>query len=366
MADWQFVAATAKGLPLAELTAARDRKVTWRRRGPAEAAWSIDGRHEQAAAVEELISDLLVYRDGRLLFRGRVGATDDSLDADSHEVSMVANDYRALLGRRLLFQPILFSVVDVGDIGWYLVGATQSLPGGYVGITRGLGANLGVTSAYNFEAGKYVGEALDDLAEVVDFDWEVDAALKFNLWQPARGFVRDFVAEYGSTVTTVNRAVDPGQYANVVRATGDQTKNEATPPVPWTTPHVSTMADLADRPEGRFDMQHGDPDVKVQSALVDRADRLLDRSAYVMPTYTCTLRPGVWDPDVLWLGDVCRIVIRSGRLDVNTVERIDQVDVTISDDGAETVALTFGTSRRLRLVDYLRSYSPRIDRLERR
>lgn len=370
MNPWKFILATVTGATICELDGARSRKVTWRRDGPADASWSMDGRATilsdipVAADVEELLTDLLVYRGKRLMFRGRVGASSDEIDEDSHTVSFAANDYREMLYRRQVsvIPPAVsktYSSVDQSGIAWDLVYDTTQLTGGNVmGITRGSGQTTGVIRNRTYESGKNLGEALTELGQVINgFEWEIDPQLKFNVFYPQRGEVKDFVAEYGSTVRRVSRGVDPSEYANVVRGIGDPAT---------TTPIIRVAADLATRIEGRFETQLADQDIKAQGTLTERADQVLERSDTIVPSYTCTLAPGVWDPETLWIGDTSKLVIRSGRLDVVTTERIEEISVAISDEGTEEVAVTYGRARRDSLARRLRSLGARLNNIERR
>jgi hypothetical protein len=62
--------------------------------------------------------------------------------------------------------------------------------------------------------------------------------------------------------------------------------------------------------------------------------------------YTVRLKRGGWQgPDHIWLGDTVRLIIPSGRLDVDTTARVHEVAIDIDEDGGETVTLTLGGKR---------------------
>jgi hypothetical protein len=354
---WAFVLATAAGEPVAEFLNAQGRSVTWRRDDPAEASLSVLGDDPVAAQINELLSDLLVYRDHRLVFRGRIGATSDTLDGTTHTVQLSAVDYRGLLDRRIVHSAVTYTGVDQSQIAWNLINTSQGLSGGDVGITRGPTWNHGVTRTRNYEAGKSIGEAIQQLGNVIDgFEWEIDPELRFRTWQPQRGAARDFVAEYGNTVDSVSRGVDPSEYANVVRFAGD----------PDTTTAVTEVAaDIATRPEGRFEVALGDTELKVQQTIQNRADRQLAVRGVIRPSYSLGLRPGKWQgPDQLWIGDTLRVVVRSGRLDVNTVDRVEEITVSVGD--VEQVDVTIGEGRRRRQARNRRNVLARLANIERR
>ena len=62
----------------------------------------------------------------------------------------------------------------------------------------------------------------------------------------------------------------------------------------------------------------------------------------LVPAYTLTLSAGRWAPADAWLGDTVRLIVKSGRLDVDTEARITAASITIDDNGRETVAPTAG------------------------
>ncbi|HEX8344735.1 MAG TPA: hypothetical protein VF657_08325, partial [Actinoplanes sp.] len=354
--QWQWVLATAAGENIADLIGARSKRVTWRLDSGAEASWSMDGRHPSTLDAEELLTDLKVYRDGVLMFRGRVGGSEDSLDGNSHTVSMSAADYRTLLHRRFLQAETTYTGIDQEQIGWNLISYTEGLTGIDLGITRNLNDH-GVNRTRVYPAGQNIGEALENLGRLIDgFNWEITPELVYRTWYPTRGTYRDFPAEYGNTVSSLRRSVDPTSFANVIRASGADTL----------TPIIAVSDNLAVRPEGRFEIQYGDPDIKEQATLQARAEAELQRAEIILPSYSCTLLPHRWSPADAWLGDTTQIVVQSGRLDVATSERIEEISVSVADDGAETVELTYGRRRRDTQTRWLRQYGARLTNLERR
>jgi len=356
MTAWKFVVATAAGAPLGELQAAKSKRITWRRDAPADASWSMFGTDPGVADVQELLSDLLVYRDTDLVFRGRVGATTDDLDGTEHSLQVAAVDYRGLLDRRTVHGTLTFTADSKSSIGWDLIAHTQALTGGNLGITRGVG-DLAGTHDREYPDRKKIGEAITELGRSENgFEWEISPQLRFNVWAQ-RGVVRDFVAEYGNTVTRLNRVVDPAEYANVVRSSGADT----------TTPHNAVSTDIAVRPEGRFETVVGDQDLTVQASVNELAAADLAVAQVIQPSYKVTLIPDIWHPELVWVGDTAHIVVRSGRLNVDTVDRVEEITVTIGDDGSETVDLTFGrTSRDARAKVVRGAVGGRLERLERR
>lgn len=357
MTSWSFVLTDTDGTPRGELTAAKGRKLTARLTGPAEASFTIDGRHEQAGMLDERQADLIVYRDLQTLFRGRTVAAQDQAGADRHTVAPVtAVDYRGVLNGRLLHTALTYTNVDQSAIAWGLISDTQARPGGNLRITRGAGQTTGVLRDRAYEAGANVGELLTQLAEVQGgYEWTITPELAFDVHHPRRGTDRGAVLDYGGTVSAFTRT--PGRYANAVRVSG----------ATGVAPVIREVADIATRPEGRVEAQFGFPDVTQAATLTQKADHLLATLSSAEPSYTVTLKAGTWGgPDALWLGDSVLLVIRSGRLDEVSTRRVVEMDVTVDDSGRETVQVSLGEpSLQTRYVERQRAIERRLTEAER-
>lgn len=361
-ARWTFVvvpAPTTSAEPV-ELSRANGRKLTFRLMDASDAGFTINARTEQAEAIEELASDLKCWRNGDLLFRGRFGATQDQISPDNHTLDATAVDYRGLLERRITYadETLAYDQADQEAIAWQLIANTQARTGGNLGITRRTGQTTGVLRDRTYEAGKPVGEAIQQLSELDDgFDWTITPELEFQVHYPSRGFSSPMVLEYGGAVRSVARSVDPSGFANAWRVSGAEGADAVT----------VESADLATDPRGRFDRQAGFPDVSEPSTLQAKADYLLARHEQLTAAYAVELAPQAWaGPDDLWLGDVAMVVIRSGRLNVIEAQRVYEIGVDVSADGSETVRVTLGRTDPLSPGRRERHVEQRLTALERR
>lgn len=333
MPSWTIEAGTTAGVRATDLLAATDRRFSFRLSAPSTVDFALAGDDPGLAHIVELASDLWISRDSTLLLRARVGPTADALDADRHKVTVSAVDYRGVLAGRLVWpgSTTSFTAVDQASIAWQLIADTQALTGGGLGITNASSAT-GRTRDRDYEVGKRLSEAIDQLGAVIDgFDWDIDPDLAFQLYYPQRGTARDLAIVWGDTASQVDRKVDTSDYATALRCSGADSL----------TPVTRVAAGIATAPEGRWETQIGDSDIAKAVTLGDKADAALLERSVILPAYTATLRAGVWSPSTLWLGDTCRVVVRSGRLDVDTTARVVQIDVSVDDNGAETVKVTF-------------------------
>lgn len=356
MTTWQVVLAdpTATIGNLGELIAARSRKLSWRLDDAASMTFALDGRDRLGASIAELATDVIVYADGAPLFRGRIGASDDTVSTNSHDATFSAIDYRGLLHRRILWPgaTLVYSQVDQADIAWDLINDAQGRVNGSLGIARGNAAATGVLRDRTFNVGANVGETITNLGRVSNgFEWEISATRQFNLFFPQRGATGITPLVWGDNVTEVRRALDTADFANAVRVSGET---------------ASATRENTALPEGRWERQVSDTDLKESATVGQRADFELVQGQDIRPNHQLALTPGWWSPSLVWLGDVNRLVIRSGRLNVDTLARVTQIDVDLSDESnQENVTLQLGPSR-LNLAELLTDQRRAITNLGRR
>ena len=125
-------ASSSPSKPARQLTAATGRVVTWRVAGHAFAQFSIDGRHDEAAGIVERRDDLWIWRNGTLMFRGRIVGAEDQIDQNKHRVQFLAVDYRGMLSLAAKVEPPVptFTSTDQAQIAWSLIEDWQALDGG--------------------------------------------------------------------------------------------------------------------------------------------------------------------------------------------------------------------------------------------
>lgn len=373
--SWAFVVGPAAGGQVRDLSGARNRKCSFKLSDPSEASCELDGRSFDAAYLDELATDLHVFRSPRpgarkqRLYRGRIGKSSDTFDQDKHSVSVPSLDYRALLKRRLLMSgsQLTWTQKDQAVIAQGLIDQAQRLPGGDYGIGLGRLQGTGVLRDRTYELGDAIGDKLQELSDVDNgFEWDITAtgpaALQLDIWYPQRGADRGVILELGGAVVSGSRDVDSSEYANHIRLSGQQgSASGSTAP-----PTQERMApDVATNPAGRWDRSFS-AEISTATALTERADWQIAESQVVRPSYTLALKPGFWrGPDHLWVGDTVTVRIYSGRLKVNSKLRVQQIDVDISDTGTEAVSVNVGAPK----PDYRKRASDvdrRLTSLERR
>jgi hypothetical protein len=363
-ARWAVAVGPWRNLPDWELSRATGRKFTIRLSEPNEASFALDGTSRDADRIQELVTDVWLFREGVPLYRGRVGATSDSHDGSRHAVTVSSADYQAILGRRLLLEgdTLTYPQVDQAQLAWNLINTTQSRTGGGLGIVRGIGQTTGVLRDLVLEPGETVGHYMGLLANVRNgFEWALRPSpdttdLAFDIYHPSRGTDRQVVLDFPGAIVRFDRQVDPGQYANSIRVSGDDA----------IAPATTTVPDIAARDEGRWEAQVGDTAIKEAATLTARAQAELATASVVTPSWTVTLRRDFWGgPDHIWLGDPVLLAVKSGRLNALTSLRVQELMIDLDDNDQATISLTLGQvppNRRWRL----RRLDARLTSLERR
>jgi hypothetical protein len=338
---WRWVLGDWFSPPNRELTRAWNRQLTYTLTAPATASFNLPGRSDEAYELQEGITDLWVWADDQLCYRGRVIGVTDTVTENAYTLSVSTVDYRGLLGRRLLVEgdTLNWSMPTYADIAWGIVQRTQAKEGGGLGIVQGMWASdpPQIPSNYrvrNYNPGLEVGKALDDLASVA-FDYEIrpdprsEKDLALNYFYPGKRRTSAVVLDWGGTVTGLTRSSVVSQWANATRTSGDQ---ETTIGRNYYTYH----------PEGRFEQQIGYPDVVLQSTIDERA--IADHAAWLRrrSSLNLELKAGIVNgPRDLDVGDVVHIAIRLGRLHVDEDRVVNEVAILLDDTGITHVRVGF-------------------------
>ena len=342
MNNWQLlVAGTAPGTVKADLVVATNRKLSFALAGPSQVTFDLPGDHPQAALMAELATDVFVTCNGEWMFKGRVGAANDNLTATNHTSSFTATDYRGMLDRRILWptSTLGFTNLEQAEIAWRLLADSQLLSD--LGIWRIPPAGgsdtlvpTGITRTMNYNPGQKVGEAIQLMAQQQNgFDWDVSGNGQFRLFYPARDRYRTGgspTLAYGREVVAAQRQLASATFANAIYMTGAQ----GTLPVSVVAADTTTY--------GRFEAAIGKTDLKDQASVQLAAGLELMVDDALTATYSFTLAPGAFNPDLVWLGDSVHFFVAAGRLVIDLVKRITGIDVVLDDGGGETVTLTIG------------------------
>lgn len=340
MATWTWVLADEDGIALAELTGARDRRISFRRNGVPEAACGLSLEDPTAGDLYDVLAgggipQLRAYRDSALRFSGQLWTTSDAAEHDALVTVTFRGPFATLLGDgsntgRFTAALREFAGTDAGTLAWTLIDEANSDSDTL--IRQGtIEATVARDRTYEH---KNVGDAIVELTGVQDgFDFEVDpldpndAAGKlgeFNVYAE-QGEDRPLVIfEYGAdtlrNVASVTRTKQ--RPINKVRVLGtDGIVGEAE--------HAVSIAKY-----GLF-MRVESYDAADAGVLGGRAQAALRPDPITVVEYVPdpALAPQPWDD--YWIGDTVRFRARRGALIVSEAPRVNGVDIAIDDNGHE-------------------------------
>ena len=358
-----MIATDIRGNAIGEVTNATARQFMFFLRDTCTASFQMDALDPQAQMIDELSTDLMLWRDSTLMYRGRFGASQDTLgspgggsavsgDPDTHTVQLSAVDYRGMLGYRIFPADTTYTNVDQGQIAWQMINSSETRLAGAFGITQGR-VPTSIQRTITQTAGSIVEESINDLALLDNgFDWEISPTLQFNTWpipsqgslnQLGRGQNIGMTLNYGDNVMAAQRSLDATLYANLIRYTGGTPSGATTPLVSNVDIVTNLLYEANFNIRGRWEGIDSNTNILNQAALNAAALGDLVRRAAAIPSYTLTLTPNWWDPIQLWLGDIVSVIVNHGRLAENFVGRVSEIDIYIGDDANdETVVVTIG------------------------
>jgi hypothetical protein len=396
---------------ISELSEGRNRKLVRAWNTPAVFTFDLDGGRPAARYISELGTEVVAWRwddttgADVAYFRGPVTASADTIDEQSHTLSVTATDYLGILARRIFTTVTAAATVADQDVcaadivnagrnvtassgtalsGSYLPLSYSSATGGWVvpvnpdGSARALS---GTSRTMTWQGNSVCLTMLGDLAKLAGgFDYDVAPFTSLTeagqspgqvdalrLFFPAQGVTRTSPAlYYPGNVTALTRQVSSADYSNYWRTLGNNqntTQNAAQLyGEAWTADALGAQASAP----GLWMGSDSSPDQAPSGPLLTQeAQGQLNIYSVLMPTYTLTLAPGFYYQGAFAIGDTLPLIVQSGRLNVNTALRVMGVTFETTDDGTELVTLTVGRAPTT-LADMLGDQAADIRALSRR
>ena len=389
---------TAAQTILAELAGARSRRLDQQWCAPATLTFVVDGHSPAAALLNELQTDVYAWRwDDQTgqdipVCRAIVAQSEDEISEQTHTVTFTCHDYLAMLARRMLTVPMAVTQMDQDWIANALMlrattavatsAGTSLSPGAYLPLTvgsvnpDGSGRSMGSGSVLRdrtYPPQTLVSDAFDQLAKVIGgFDYDTrpnvsaQAADPVRIFYPYQGVARsDIALVYGSSVSSLTRSVDSGDYANYQRVLGNNGSSDPAAAQLYSEAVNSDANNVTVTPVGLWMSGDNQADVTIQSTLDETAQGDLALSGVLQPSYSLSLRPDWYTWGNPNMGDVVPLVVQSGRLNVATTVRVLGITYDIGDDGQEDVTLTVGRPA-VAFADLLGAQSRDVNALARR
>jgi hypothetical protein len=342
---------------------------------PAVLTFALSGFASTAPLIKELVTDIVAWRWNSQtgqdvpLFRGIVAQSQDTLSEQANTVTFTCHDYLDMLNRRILTANLNYAQADQDTIATGIVEAGKTVstsgrvslnPGAYLpivphrvdpsGAARGLSGTL---RDRQYVGQQVLSEALDNLANVQGgFDYDVIPALaagladgpdSLRLFFPSQGVLRtDLILEYGSTVKGLSRSINSADYANYLRVIGNNGSSDPAAAQLYAEAWNNDANNVTVSPSGLWMAGDNASDVTLVQTLRDQANGELATQGLLSPSYSLDLRPSFYSYGNPKMGDVCRLLINAGRLNVDTDIRVIGITYDVGDDGQEDVSLQVG------------------------
>lgn len=302
-------------------------------------SFTLRGNSVAALAIDELVTDVYLYRGPSLYQRFRIVAVSQAWGPDGTDsVSISGACYRRLLKARHVRTPLTYTGLSQGTIVWNLIQHAQAATSGNLGITLGT-SGPAVLRNRSYLPGQNIFDAIIEFTKVNNgLTWDIDPLLQLNVSQPSAYPVIAMPCELGVVARSMSRPSSAEQFGNATITTGDSLV---------TAPYIAEAPGLPLDPRGRWEKFTSVGSVKGQAQLVELGDGLLEESISPVSVWSIEMEPTRYFADAEYvLGDIITIVQpRStvypvGVAAPTTPAQVIARNVSETADGATSVIIT--------------------------
>ena len=289
----------------------------------------------ELAYVVDLLTDVRVYRDGVLLYRFRITATDNEFTRETHTVNLIGTSYESLLNRRILLVDVN-ATRDQHQWAKWLIDYTQARY--TLGINTTV-SNGGVSRNRKLRQGTTIREAIDDIAAAEGgFDWWIDANLQLRCQTPRR--IKSWTWEWawGVQIAELGRESPIDEYASGVLVVG-ATSETRLPDGTVYPPPKAIYAKTPSYPRGLWERSFSYTDIVTTNSVTEKAKWHIRDSSTLRPSYNVTLEPGAWSPEVT-VGDKFALRIDGKPRPIRVQARIEEISIEVGNEGSEVVVIS--------------------------
>lgn len=288
-------------------------------------------------------TEVRIRRNGTTIVGLRVVEVSTSLDDDSKKLSVTCDGYLNYFARRIVY-PNTWSNTDRSVIAWQAIHSAQSQTSGDLGITQGTLATVGSLSyVVEYESVKSVIQNFTAGSQAYDF--EFTANKQFNTYT-RKGSDKPHIELLYS-----GRANDP---SNTIQSftVPRQSDTLANRIIGHSRIGSSTQESIRNHIPSQQEYlihEHKESfrDFSTLGELNNATQSLLEQSYGMLVVPDVTLYSGAFDLETLQTGDSVRVHIEqdspipSYNDDIDGLFRINEINVSVDSNGAETVKLAF-------------------------
>lgn len=281
-------------------------------------------RYDETGSEQLIWSGEQVNRQGNLDDKGGNWAT------------IYCYDWLELLNSRYTGNDVVYDGIDAGQIAWDLIDDSQTPTNGDFGITEGT-----IEATQDRDRTYYNHNVLEEiikLANVINgFDFEITTSKVFNVYDFI-GVDRsdEVILEYGINIKSMRITEDFSKIVNRAIVLGD-------------TGYVGDSIRVERNDTGQQalykirEAQISEMTTSETSTLNDKGDALIRK--YEAPLYKISMdivrggNPSIAD---FAIGDIIKLIVKSGIYDINEDFRIYEWTLTYNDDNTESMDLVLG------------------------
>lgn len=263
--------------------------------------FSARGNSVAALAIDELATDLWLYRGPSLYQRFRITNVNQEWGPDGEDnIAVGAACYRRLLKSRHVRSTLSYSATSQGTIVWNLVQHAQAATGGNLGITLGSAGPV-VNRDRSYLVGANIFDSIVEMTQIDNgLTWNITANLQLVVSQPALYPVIAMPCELGVVARRMARPSSADKFGNAIVVTGDSMS---------TTPYLPEAPGLALDPRGRWERYAALSQVKDQAQLVELGDGLLEQAISPVSVWRIEMEPTRYFLDAEYqIGDIITVV----------------------------------------------------------
>lgn len=245
-------------------------------------SFSTRGDSIAASLIDELATDVWLYRAAALVQRFRVTSVEQEWGADGDdEARIVATCYRRLLKKSHVRTDLTFTGIAQDQIIFDLIQHAQAATGGSLGITAG-SLTSGTLRDRIYPQGTNIFTAIVEFTQIDDgVEWDVNELLELNVRDRLSLPLQSMPVQLGVTARRLARPSSAEQFGNAAIAIGNPEN---------TTAVIVEDPGLGTDPRGRWE-RFVSVTADTQQEVQDLADGLIEQAVSPLSTWTIEMDP---------------------------------------------------------------------------
>lgn len=279
-------------------------------------------------------TEIKIKRNGSYIIAGQVVKTDFTIGIDGSKIEISADGYLNYFLQR--FTNLTFTNKDRSQIAWDVINGTQSATYGDFGITQGtLATTSNSDRTCDYDEIKDVITDYTWQAGGANYDFEFTPSKVFNTYLRKGSDKPEVRLTYPQNIADLAVSIDASTLANRIIGIGSGIGDERIESI---KSHATSQSKYRTREKKALFNS-----VLVQATLDNNTQGVLDIYNESLEVPDVTLNNGVVDLNTLETGDAVFVKIENHSYftGVEGMYRINQINVSLDDNNAETVKLKF-------------------------